>query len=74
MSNFSRRLRPFTYFLVGLCGALAMAIVSFSGPVAPVHSTPLYSAPAIQEAQVQAPISEFALETAASHRAPNFYQ
>ena len=69
MSNFSRFLRPLTYFLVGLCGALAMAIVSFSAP----QVAPAQSAPVIQS-QVQVPISEFALETAASHRAPNFYQ
>ncbi len=67
--NFSR-LRPLIYFLVGFCGALAVAIVSFSAP----NIAPVQSASVIPESQAQPPISEFALETAASHRAPNFYQ
>ncbi len=47
-----------------------LAIASFSAP----QIAPAQSAPVVNESQVQPPINEFALETAASHRAPNYYQ
>ncbi len=47
-----------------------LAIASFSAP----QIAPVQSAPVVNELQVQPPTNEFALETAASHRAPNYYQ
>lgn len=68
--NFPQPLRWCIYFLVGFCGALMLAIASFSAP----QIAPVQSAPVVNELQVQPPVNEFALETAASHRAPNYYQ
>lgn len=68
--NFSRPLRSLFYFLAGFCGALMLAIVSFSAP----QIAPAQSAPVLTEWQVQVPTSQFASETAATHQAPNFYQ
>ena len=67
--NFSR-LRPFIYFLMGFCGALMLAIVSFSAPqIAPAQSAPVSS-----EFQVQQLMMQPAIEAAATHQEPNFYQ
>ena len=69
--NFSRPLRLLICFLAGFCGALVLAIVSFSAP----QIAPAQSAPVLTEWQVQVPTtSQFASETAANHQAPNFYQ
>lgn len=68
--NFPQPLRWCIYFLVGFCGALMLAIASFSAP----QIAPVQSAPVVNESQAQPPISELALETAASHQAPNYYQ
>lgn len=71
-STFSRFARWLTYFLVGLCGALLLAVISLSQTATAVDRLP---AAGVSGAPAQtAPVSQFALETAATHQAANFYQ
>lgn len=70
-STFSKSARWLTYFLVGMCGALLLAVMSLSQTATAVDRPPVTEMSAPVEA---APMSQFALETAATHQAPNFYQ
>ncbi len=68
--NFPQPLRWCIYFLVGFCGALMLAIASFSAPdIAPAQSAPVAS-----EFQAQPPMIQSGLEASATHQEPNFYQ
>ena len=67
--NFSRPLRLLICFLAGFCGALVLAIVSFSAP----QIAPAQSAPVISEFQQQL-MMQPAIDAAATHQEPNFYQ
>lgn len=71
-SAFSKFARWLTYFLVGLCGALLLAVMSLSQTATAVDRLPAAAVSA--PAQTSTAMSQFALETAATHQAPNFYQ